>query len=103
MQRLLDLLRQLRHTRVIHIETNTAGPNESAPETTATQQRSQLKEIAANPSAIGSGRQKTNIPGQCAEIPRVIGEPFQFERAPAQRLRPRAWRPIPQPFHTLTI
>ena len=65
------------------------GPDPAAAEPAAAQQRGQVQHIAAQPAAIGGGRQKADIAGERAEIADVIGDPLQFQRDDAQRGRPR--------------
>jgi hypothetical protein len=101
--RLFQTFIQLRLPGRVEIEQDAAGPDQAASETVSANQRRQVQKIAANASAKTRRGQIADVTGQRAEVAGMIGEPFQFQRDGAQRLRPRRYAAAGQGFDRLAM
>src|SRR5215217_5921170 len=88
MHRSFQPLLALRDSCWLDLKPNAPRPYEPATETTATEQRGQVQEIATNAPTIGGSGKIPNVPSQGAEIPRMIGEPLKFQGNRSQHVRP---------------
>ena len=82
----LQALRKRRRQLLIQVERDSAGPDQAPAEPIAAQKRRQVQHVPANPAAIGSGGQKSDIAGQRSQISDVVGNALQLQRYAADRL-----------------
>ena len=86
-ERRFEATQALLDAGLVQIEADAAGPDHAAAEAAAAQEGGQVEEIAAEPPAVGGGRQEADVAGQGPQVAGVVGQPFQFQGDAAKRLR----------------
>src|SRR5664279_3745651 len=71
------------------VESDAAGPDETAPESRPADLRRHVQEISALASAIRRGREIRDVARQGSEVADVVREPFELERDAANRVGAR--------------
>ena len=80
---------QLLGARAVHVPGYAAGPHQAAAKAAAANGRRGIQKVAAQPAAVGRGRQEADVAGQRAEVARVVGQPL------SSRATPRSTTPGP--------
>src|SRR4051812_14305500 len=85
----LEAFEELAHPRLVEIEGRAPRADQAAPEAAAADLRRQVEEVAADPAAVGGGRQEADVAGERAEVAGVAGQPLELQSDPPQRRPPR--------------
>src|SRR5450830_69326 len=85
---------QILDLRGEEVESDAAGPDETAPESRAADLRRHVQEISALASAIRRGREIRDVARQGSEVADVVREPFELERDAANRVGARGDRRV---------
>jgi hypothetical protein len=71
-------LQEFADDRFVDVEADATGADHPASEAAATQRRRHVQEIAADPPAVRSGGQESDVARQCAQISDMVREALEF-------------------------
>jgi hypothetical protein len=89
--------------RLVDVEADAAGPDESPAEAAPADRGREIQPVAPQPPAVRRRRQESDVSRQCAEVTGVIRQPFELERDAADDLGARRRRRPGESFECLRV